>query len=458
MSPFVSGDEEALLKRALEMARDTKSIAVEQGVRHQTAEVFGASFPAKNAVIVADENTYQAAGKDVEASFARDGRVQVKSFIFGPHVYANDACVSELAEVLRRHDGIPVAVGSGTINDLTKLASHLVNRPYMVVGTAASMDGYSAFGASITQAGSKDTVNCPAPQVVLADLDVIAQAPKIMNAWGYADLMAKVVAGADWILADTAGVEPINPAAWEMVQSPLRSWLGSPDALAANEIPALRHLVYGLLMSGLAMQATLSSRPASGAEHQFSHLWDMQHHTYQGVTPSHGFKVGIGVLASLALHEYLLAMDMRNFDIDAAVSAWPSLDELKAKIHTLFDTEALIHRAVDETTAKYADRDTLHSHLKNIQANWESLQTRLRGQLIPFRELRGMLKHAGCPYDPSQIGISRERLRLSYQQCCYLRRRFTILDLMLRLGVFDAALDSIFGPHGPLASSGEGLP
>jgi glycerol-1-phosphate dehydrogenase [NAD(P)+] len=202
-------------------------------------------------------------------------------------------------------DGIPVAVGSGTINDLTKVASHLNNRQYMVVGTAASMDGYSAYGASITTAGSKDTVDCPAPKVVLADLGVIAKAPKVMNAWGYGDLLAKVVAGADWMLADAAGAEAIIPVAWEFVQDPLRSWVGSPDAIAGSEIGALHHLVNGLLMSGLAMQVTLSSRPASGAEHQFSHLWDMQHHTFNGVAPSHGFKVGIGVLASLALQEYL---------------------------------------------------------------------------------------------------------------------------------------------------------
>ncbi len=190
-----------------------------------------------------------------------------------------------------------------------------MNRPYMVVGTVASMDGYSAFGASITQSGSKDTVNCSVPQVVLVDLDVIAKAPKIMNVWGYGDMMAKVVAGADWILADAAGVEPIISSAWETVQAPLRSWIGSPDAISANDLFSLRHLVYGLLMSGLAMQACNNSRPASGAEHQFSHLWDMQHHAFQGKSPSHGFKVGIGVLVSLALYEDMLRRDLHSFDI-----------------------------------------------------------------------------------------------------------------------------------------------
>jgi len=455
MSEHLAGNDEAILKRALGLARDTKYIAVEEGVRHTTANIFRENFGGANAIIVADENTYAAAGKDVEASFVRDSHAALKRFIFGSHVYADDGCVQELAEVLRGFDGIPVAVGSGTVNDLTKVASHINNRPYMVVGTAASMDGYSAFGASITTAGSKDTVDCPGPKAVLADLEVIANAPKVMNAWGYGDLLAKVVAGADWMLADAAGAEAIIPAAWELVQDPLRSWVGSPDAIAANEVDALRHLVYGLLMSGLAMQATLSSRPASGAEHQFSHLWDMQHHTYKGVAPSHGFKVGIGVMASLALQEYLLSMDLKRFDIEAAVNAWPSLEELESRIRRLFDTEALQRRAIGETRGKYVSKDVLRLQLKRVQEDWTALQTKVRGQLFPFSELRDMLRRAGCPYDPSQIGISRARLRLSYEQCCFLRRRFTVLDLLQRLGVFDAALNQLFGPDGPWAPGGE---
>jgi glycerol-1-phosphate dehydrogenase [NAD(P)+] len=326
----------------------------------------------------------------------------------------------------------------------------------MVVGTAASMDGYSAYGASITVAGSKDTIECPAPLAVLADLDVIAIAPKEMNAWGYGDLMAKVVAGADWILADAAGVEPIDLPIWDTVQGLLRSWIGSPDAIAASDPKALKHLLHGLVMSGFAMQACLNSRPASGAEHQFSHLWDMQHHTFEGKVPSHGFKVGIGVLASLALQEDLIRRDLHKLDIDAAVRAWPSMSELEQNANKLFGAGALEKRAIEETRAKYVSGDALRVQLKRLQENWTGLRAKLIEQLIPFAELRDMLRRAGCPSDPMQIGISPARLRLSYQQCCYMRRRFTILDVMQRLGILDAALQNIFGPEGHWPIEGEG--
>ena len=457
VSIITLGKEQELIERALNAARDTRYLAVEQGVRHRTASIFSSVFGSQEALIVADGNTYEAAGQDVAESFLRENRALRKPFVFGSHVYADDKCVRELVAALRPHAAIPVALGSGTVNDLTKLAAYQTNRPYMVVGTAASMDGYAAFGASITTEGSKETIDCPAPRAILADLDVIAQAPKGMNAWGYGDLMAKVVAGADWILADAAGIEPIDLQAWETVQGSLRSWIGSPDAIAAMDPSALRRLVHGLVMSGFAMQATLSSRPASGAEHQFSHLWDMQHHTFNGVAPSHGFKVGIGVLASLGLYEYLLRMDLHTLPIEDVAGAWPSMDVLEERIHKLFGSGALEKRAREETRAKYVSRETLRVQLKRLQENWGELRSKLMAQLIPFRELRDMLRRAGCPFDPGQIGISRTRLRLSYQQCCYMRRRFTILDLVQRLGVFDSALDHLFSPQGPWSPEGEYL-
>src|SRR5208283_4601417 len=109
----------------------------------------------------------------VQASFARANHSLCEPFIFGRDIYADEEHVRQLTESLRAHSAIPVAVGSGTVNDLTKLAAHQANRKYMVVGTAASMDGYAAFGASITTEGSKETIDCPAPRAVLADLDVM---------------------------------------------------------------------------------------------------------------------------------------------------------------------------------------------------------------------------------------------------------------------------------------------
>src|SRR4029079_14767026 len=133
---------------------------------------------------------------------------------------------------------------------------------------------------------------------------------------------AKCPAGADWIIADGLGIDAIDPANWEMVQSRLRNWIAGAEGVRTGGLDTLRRLTTALMITGFAMQAACSSRPVSGAEHQFSHLWDMEHHSYRGTTPSHGFKVGIGTLASLGMYEALMQRDMDGLDIDAAIRAW----------------------------------------------------------------------------------------------------------------------------------------
>lgn len=450
MTPAGGTREQRLLAAALAAARDTRYLEVDPRARHRAAAVFESLFGSQPAMVVADENTFEAAGRDVADSLARRAQPGIAPFIFGRDVYAEYSCVERLRDALRDSPAIPVAVGSGTINDLTKLAAHYTGRSYMVVATAASMDGYTAYGASITRGGSKQTFDCPAPRAVLADLEVIARAPAGMNASGYADLLAKCAAGADWILAGAAAVELIDTASWNTVQGCLRGWLAAPAGIASNHPAALRSLVHGLMMSGFAMQALQSSRPASGAEHQFSHLWDMQEHTHRGAAPSHGFKVGIGTLASLALYEYIRGRGAEAFDVERALAAWPSREEIEARAaRALGHGGSLAFKALEEIRAKYPEREALREQLTRLRGGWPQLRTRLAAQLPTRSEARDMLREAGAAFEPEHIGISRARLRLGYEQAGYIRRRYTVLDFAARWAILDPALDAIFGPGGP---------
>ncbi len=449
MGSSLSVEEERLLDRALAAARDTRFLTVGRGARQDVARVFASAFGDVSAVVVADDRTFAAAGRDVLERLRRAGVVCGEPFLFGSDVHAEHGFVERLQGALGSIEAVPVAVGSGTINDLTKLVAHRLGRPYLAVATAASMDGYTAYGASITYRGSKQTFDCPAPRAVLADLDVIAPAPEGLNASGYADLLAKGAAGADWIVADAAGEEPIDSQVWATVQEFLPSWVESPVGVARSEPETLRRLTVGLMMSGFAMQAARSSRPASGADHQFSHLWDMQHHTHNGVAPSHGFKVGIGTLASLELYEVLLRRDLGRIDVDAATAAWPSTEHVEARITELFGEGELAAKAREETAAKQPTPEAIRAQLERLRDGWPALRDRLNRHLAPYRNARAMLEAAGCPSRPEQIGISRERLRVSFEQAYYIRRRFTVLDFARRLGVFDSAMDELFGPGGP---------
>jgi glycerol-1-phosphate dehydrogenase [NAD(P)+] len=289
---------------------------------------------------------------------------------------------------------------------------------------------------------------CPAPTAVVADLNVLCAAPAEMNAWGYADLLSKVTAGADWILADALGVEPIDVQAWAIVQGRLRELVADAAGIRAQEPAAIGRLVEGLMLGGFAMQSARSSRPASGAEHQFSHLWDMQHHTHNGHAPSHGVKVGIGTLAVTALYERLLEQPLDQLDIDTCCAAWPDADAWANGARVLLGEGELADSAAKELGAKHSDLNQLRTQLESVRSTWPKLRQKLRRQLLPLATLKGMLNAAGAPTEPEQIGISRARLRQSYWQALCIRRRFTVLDLAVRTGLLDLCLEQIFSPGG----------
>src|SRR5688572_8396453 len=354
------------LADALSSARETRALVIGSGVLRETATLFAAHFPGSRAIIVADEHTFPLVGTRVSEILAERGITSLAPHIFkDPSLYADFRFVEELENSVRLHDGIPIAVGSGTINDLVKLAAHRTGRPgYLCVATAASMDGYTAFGASITFEGAKQTFNCPAPRAVVADIEIMRKAPPEMTASGYADLSAKITAGADWILADALGAEPIDPRAWSIVQSGLRDSLADPAGARAGNESAIGPLVEGLMLGGFAMQWSKSSRPASGAEHQFSHLWDMEHHVHRGEAPSHGFKVGVATLAVTRFYEQLLAHDFTTLDVDHCLADWPAVDAVEARARQMFSNTDFLTTAIEEARAKHVAPATLRTQLE----------------------------------------------------------------------------------------------
>src|SRR5215211_5435342 len=314
------------IEAALQEATDTRSVTIGAGVLASVADAFEEGFGNHEAVVVADENTFRVAGQEVQRHLEAAGYKPVEPYVFPgePALYAEYGNIEKLVEALREHDAIPIAVGSGTLNDIVKRASYECERPYMCVGTAASMDGYTAFGASIEKDGLKQTLSCPAPRAVVADLEVLKGAPGDMTASGYADLLGKVTSGADWLVADALGVEEIDNTGWALVQDHLREWTRSPAELRAGDGEATGHLIEGLIMSGLGMQSYQSSRTASGAEHQFSHLWEMEGLGKDADPPlSHGFKVGVGTVAIAALYERVLERELGALDIAALRESWP---------------------------------------------------------------------------------------------------------------------------------------
>ncbi|WP_288615740.1 sn-glycerol-1-phosphate dehydrogenase [Victivallis vadensis] len=383
-------------------------------------------FPGRRPWIVADGNTWEAAGKGVLNSLREAGLTPAEPYLFpaSPLLHAENRHVDTLVAAMLP-DAVPVAVGGGTVNDLVKRAAFVAGRRYLCVPTAASVDGFTSSGASLVKDGLKQTLPCPAPLALAADTDVLKAAPPEMAAAGYADLAAKIPAGADWLIVDTLGLEPVRPEVWQMVQPELRDRLSEPADL--------EKIFLGLAATGYAMQLYRDSRPASGAEHLVSHVWEME-----GSEASHGFKVGIGTLA-------VTAMMTEAFRLSAAelrrVASPPSGPEERER-----EIAALLSRGVYGDAAgiamkKFLSGNELLERRSLIASKWEQMGERVLRQLIPFNEMKRQFQRAGCPVHPAEIGLARADFRDGFRRAQLIRKRYTVLDLAYEAGILELLLD-----------------
>lgn len=429
------------IDEAVRQATDTRSCVVGGGALSSVPAVFKAQFPGVARVLaVADPRTWSAAGEAV-AALLRGAGIEVASHIIEPGgalFHSEYRYVEEIKAAVGR-GVVPVAVGSGTVNDLVKCAAGELGVPYMVVCTAASVDGYSSYGAAIVSPnGVKETYECPAPRAIVADVDVLRTAPREMAAFGFADLMAKSPAGAEWILAAAVGMEKWDDIAWRMVHDSLPDALGDAEGVARHDPAAIVKLAKGLMMGGFAMQRMSSSRPASGAEHRFSHILDMTHHTFNGRSCSHGEQVGVFTLYMTRFIEALLEFDMAALDIDRRVADWQEWD---AGGRTLaaeaFAGTEFPDLGVKEAVGKWQTKGELRAMLSLAKDRWHDVAARIRAQLIPSAEVARRLKAVGSPSRPAEIGVADDFAMRHARQAMLMRFRFNVLDFAFRIGRLD---------------------
>lgn len=412
-----------------------------QVVRRAMATVGGAS----RVLVMADDAGFAAAGAPVVETLQSSG-FDVETLVL-PSDPLPVASVEEAepfrARLASDSSMFPVSVGSGVINDLVKWAAKETDRPYVTVATAASMDGYTSAGAPLARDGFKVTIPTRAPIAMVADLEVIAAAPAEMNGWGYGDLAGKVPAGGDWLLADALGVEPIDDLAWPLVQDHLRFWLSGSQGIAASDPDAVARLFVGLTAVGFAMEFHGSSRPASGADHQIAHMWEMEGHTYEGRKVSHGAAVSVGCVAVLALFDWLLDQDLTGLDVDAVLASSSNLSGKHVAARQAIADPSIASKAMVEVAAKHIGQPQQRERLLHIMATWPALRTRLRDHLLRADTMVTMLQRAGAPTHGAHIGVDAGHLMRTMRAAAFIRRRYTIFDFLEDTGLTDAALAAV---------------
>ena len=243
-------------------------------------------------VAIYDDNTYNAknivrpsAGKEIVLPSA--------------NLHADNHGVDMLQSLLPEKCDYLIAIGSGTIHDLVRYCAYEKNVPFISCPTAASVDGFCSSVAAMTWNGYKKTLTAVAPEIVIADLNIISQAPMFLTKSGFGDMIGKFIALADWKISNLLTGEYFCESIYNMTMEATKAVIDSADGIKKGDTAAYEKLIYGLLMSGLAMQLLGNSRCASGAEHHISHFIEMEPSGLNAISHAlHGEKVGVGTLLS----------------------------------------------------------------------------------------------------------------------------------------------------------------
>jgi glycerol-1-phosphate dehydrogenase [NAD(P)+] len=398
-------------------------------------EVCAALFGRRTILVVSDEVIWAHEGERLEAALS--GKVSFRlSLLPGtPAPYADDNLVAKIKELIKGEAAL--SFGAGSINDVVKRASHELGQQYICVPTAPSVDGYASYGAAITVKGFKTTLECPAPRAIVADSGVLARAPAELRASGYGDLVAKIAGGVDWMAADAGGIEPIHPVIWDMVQPCAMEVYGKAREIRSGDPEAIATLYGGLVASGLAMQRYHDSRPASGAEHLLSHVWEMEHLCVNGVPVSHGFKVAIGTIASTIFQRALFSKSAGELAAAAAASGDDVLERRLAAAASLLGGSPVLQPTIEAVRAKTPVGEALKARRATYLAGWDSLREKALARLPEPAVLAARMAEAGCPSTLAEISLDAASLLRGFRIAKLIRKRFTTLDLADEFGVFE---------------------
>ena len=259
----------------------------------------------KNILIVADENTFGAAGEKTVAALSDK---QIKKVIFtGKKVLVpNEDAINTVTENLKDID-IIVGIGSGVIQDLCKYVSFYNNVPYLVVATAPSMDGYASDGAAMITDGMKVTYKAGLPRAIIADTSVLCNAPIDMIKAGYGDIIGKFSALNDWKLSRCVNGEYFCDYIYNLTMEQIDRTLKLASGILERNEESIKTLMEALVIIGVLMSFAGSSRPASGSEHHLSHFFEITGIIDNTEYFPHGIDVAYSTVITAEIREKILA-------------------------------------------------------------------------------------------------------------------------------------------------------
>ena len=396
---------------------------------------FVARYGAKKPFVLADGNTLAAAGQTVCGILEQAG-IPYAGYVFpNARLEPDEHAVGAAVMHFEHGCDLIIAVGSGVINDIGKLLSKLSGRKYIIVGTAPSMDGYASATSSMSLDGLKVSLPARCADVIIGDVDILKNAPLHMLKSGLGDMLAKYVSIAEWRIAHLITGEYYCEHVAQLIRSALKKCTDNAAGLLRRDEQAVQAVFEGLVIGGVAMAYAGVSRPASGVEHYFSHVWDMRGLEFGTPVELHGIQCAMATLAAVKLYEAVKTMRPDEEKARAYVEAF-DLDDWNRQLRALLGKSAGTMIALEQKEGKYR-KQTHPARFAVIRDNWDKILKILDEELPAAQELEALMDSIGLPKDFSVIGVDRACAQLTFKATKDIRDKYVLSRLAWDLGILD---------------------
>jgi len=385
---------------------DIRDIRVGSGLVHQVGAILRENHFPEKILLLADRNTLRAADGILES---------LEGFQVTTHVY-DSLRVATMDDVrlvegyFGQVDGV-LAVGTGSIHDPARMACARQKKPLCLFGTAPSMDGFASYSAPIVDGNFKTTHPAKCPEVIIADTKILAAAPVELKAAGFGDMVSKYIALIDWQVSHLLTGEHYCEKVAGLTRAATDRLLSMADKVTCNDEEAAGAVFESLIMTGIAMSFTLTSRPGSGTEHIMAHYWECME-LLEGKIPNyHGEDVGVATLIMLEYYNKLAQLP--SVKARKEVNDW---DEI-------YDS----YGALAEDVRRLNTPDTITDPIdpKEVERLWPEIVKIIRS--VPsYEECLRAMKLAGCKTTIEEIGKDADFVAKSFRYHPYMRRRLSL--------------------------------
>lgn len=420
----------------LEHQLPTQDIYVGTGLLPHIPEYIRKKGLGTHCVLVADNNTWPLAGERVEKILTEAGIDVVRCLISRTGVVDPDesACGEVLLSIQPETEFL-ISVGSGSLTDTTRINAKRTGLPFISVGTAPSMDGYTSVVAPLLLRGVKIHRAGVCPEIIVCDIDVLRTAPLAMVCSGVGDVLGKYIAKADWLIGQAVNGEIYCDVCGQIVTDAVEKLLDNIDEIKQRSEKGIRILIEALLLAGVTVMIVGHTRAVASAEHNIAHYWEMMQLRHGKEAPAHGASVGVATLLLWPMFTRFANEDLSKLDINAIKAKRMSREERVKWMLTAFEDEAgnSIMRDNPEDFLTWEEQER---RIRAAQSHQQEIRDAI-ATMPPFEKIESAMKELGAPMTAEAMKVDDRLLNLSMHCAKDYRSRYTLMKLIDECGLQD---------------------